>query len=186
MTVPKVLYRAVDSDVAISNHDKGILWLRAPAHFREVEGPAADNLEGIGTYEINGYSSVDISDNLPAQPAFLLCFSEEANATKKFGKYCLELCNPLDLKERVIESLPSNITNVEWRKVEYVKTRKLDEEPTNKELWARKYFHKPEKHAEEKEWRLFIQFRHSFRILNKTLKIKVTNMHGLFKVNNLD
>ena len=52
------------------------------------------------------------------------------------------------------------------------KTMKLDQELSLKNHWNRKYFWKPQEYADEKEWRLIVTFLHSFRILNKTLKIK--------------
>ena len=181
---PPTLFRAVEDEPAARNHFAGVFWFRAPAYFRTIEGPAADDLEGIGSFSLpDGQVNRDITDDAPTQPAFILCFSDEKNAVKKFGGHCLEVQNPMELKKRVEAALPDGgVTSVSWRKVEYGKTLDVKVDP-GAGGWARKYWCKPEKFAGEKEWRLLVQFCHSLRILNKTLKLHAGRRTGhLFRL----
>lgn len=177
---PPTLFRAVKDEPAARKHLAGVLWFRAPAYFRTIEGPAADSLEGSGTFELpDGQVNQDITDDVPIPPTFILCFSAEKNAVKKFGDSCLKVGNPVKLKERVEAALPGEgLTSVCWRKVEYRKRLDVETDP-GADGWARKYYWKPEEYSDEKEWRLLVQFRHSFRILNKTLKLHTGYQTGL-------
>ena len=173
MVEPPTLFRVVKDEGAVKSHLNGILWFRAHAYFRTIEGAAADSLEGIGTFRLSdGQVNHDITDDVPVQPAFILCFSAEMNATKKFGAYCLKVSNPMELKKRVEAALPQGgVTAVSWKKVEYGKTLDVETDPGPRGGWERKYWWKPEKFSEEQEWRLLVQFCRDLRILNKTLKL---------------
>ena len=184
MVEPPTLFRAVKDEPAARNHFDGVLWFRAHAYFHTIEGWAADSLEGRGTFRLpGGQVNQDITDDVPIQPAFVLCFSAEKNAAKKFGGHCLEVQNPMELKKRVEAALPDGgVTSVSWRKVEYGKTLDVKVDP-GAGGWARKYWCKPDEFAGDKEWRLLVQFCHSLRILNKTLKLHAGRPTGrLFRL----
>jgi len=186
---PPTLFRAVKDELAARNHFAGVLWFRAPAYFRTIEGPTADSLEGIGMFRLpEGPVNQDITDKVPIQPAFMLCFSAEKNAVKKFGGHCLEVQNPMAFKRRIEAVLPDGgVTSVSWRKVEYGKTLDVKVDPGAASGWARKYWCKPEKYAGEKEWRLLVQFCHSLPVLNKTLKLRTGRPTGnLFQLVSID
>lgn len=180
MVEPPTLFRAVEDKPAEDNHFAGVLWFRAPAYFRTIEGPAADSLEGTGTFELpGGKVSHDITDDSPPAPVFILCFSSEKNAITKFGDHPLKVQNPMALKKCVEAALPGGtLTSVCWKRVEYGKTPDVEADP-GAAGWARKYRWKPEKFSGEKEWRLLVQFRHSLHILNKTLKLRTGYKTGL-------
>ena len=181
---PPTLFRAVKDQQAAYNHLDGVLWLRAHAYFRDIEGPAADPSEGIGTSKLpDGQVNHDITDDVPVYPAFMLCFSAEKSAAKKFGDSCLKVGNPIKLKKRVEAALPEGgVVSVSWRKVEYRKTLKVEADPGADGL-ARKYWWKPEKYSNEKEWRLLVEFRGNLRLLNKTLKLHIGRPSGnLFRL----
>lgn len=179
MTKPPYLYRSVRGKEAIRNHLLGELWFRSPAYFRDIEAPASDHLEGVGSYKLDGILHKDVSDSKPIQPVFLTSFSAEPEATRKFGNYYFVLRDPEELRKRVQHALPPEITEVTWQKMEYTKTMQVARDIGPSENWARKYLCKPEKFSDEQEWRLFILFRHSFRLLNRTMKICIGNLHGV-------
>ena len=131
----------------------------------------------------DGQVNHDITDDVPVYPAFMLCFSAEKSAAKKFGDYCLKVGNPMKLKKRVEAALPEGgVVSVSWRKVEYRKTLKVEADPGADGL-ARKYWWKPEKYSNEKEWRLLVEFRGNLRLLNKTLKLHIGRPSGnLFRL----
>ncbi len=178
---PSCLYRSVRGDEAIKNHILGRLWFRSPRYLRNIENFGADELEGIGSFNLNGTLHHDVGDSIPIQSAFLMSFSMEADATKNFGEHCFVVDDPQILKTRVIDALPPCITDVSWHQVQYTKTMSLVSEPDPSEDWYRKYFCKPQQFFDEKEWRLFISFNYSFRILNDTLKVHVNNLQGIFR-----
>lgn len=189
MVEPPTLFRAVGDDEAVKNHLSGILWFRAPGYFHTVEGVAADPMEGIGTSRLpDGQIRRDITDDTTIQPVFILCFSCDENAAKKFGALCLAVRHPTELKRRVEAALPQgNVTSVSWEKVAYGKTMDVAADPSPYADWRRKYCSKPEKFSEEREWRLMIEFRHSFRILNQTLKLHTRRATGnLFRLVSVD
>ena len=112
-----------------------------------------------------------------------MSFSSTAEATRKFDTaHYFTLNSPTDLLERVRQSLPPDITEVSWKQIEYTKTMRVTEDLSPGDDWNRKYYCKPEAYSDEKEWRLFIRFRHSFRILNETLKIHVGGLHGMLRL----
>ena len=97
MELPPFLYRSVTGYDASDNHLKGNLWFRSHAYFQELEG--GDKLEGIGSYDIPyGVRVCNISDDYPVQPTYFLSFSEDPNATKKFGDRHLRLESPVALR----------------------------------------------------------------------------------------
>ena len=173
MVDPPTLFRAVDSEAAWRNHKDGILWFRAPGYFHTIKGIARDPMEGIGTFMLpNGQINRDITDDTTLRPVFILSFSAQKNAVEKFGAHYLEVRDPVALKGRVEAALPQgDVISVSWKKVEYGKTMAVDTDPGPEAGWRRKYWSKPEKFSDEREWRLMIEFRHHFRILNKTLKL---------------
>lgn len=132
----------------------------------------------------NGPLVDDVSDNDDSaiQPAFILCFSE-APLPEKYGNYVLKFARPLELKEHIKKQLlpEADVIKVELRKVAYGKTMQLEAHPSPTEDWNRKYFSKPEKFADDKEWRLLILFRHSFPILNDTLKLSLSDLRCLYQ-----
>ena len=184
MDIPKCLYRGIgDSHEVIYNHLLGRLWFRSPAFFRMIEGPASDCKEGIGTYEVGNIRNVDVADSRPIQPAYFMSFSEDVEATRRFGgKHYLVLNDPVELMERVKAALPPKITSVTWQRIRYDKSMNLDRDPTPSESKKRKYFSKPESFSHEKEWRLFVLFRHRLRLMNETMKLDVGNLQGVFKL----
>ena len=171
--VPSRLYRSVCCEEAYVNHREGKLWFRSYSYFRRIEGNARDELEGIGGYIHKWTRHIDVSDDSPVQPAYLMCFSQKVESTRDFGSWCLELRNPHELLNRVKSSLPEDITTVEWRKVEYHKTMEIEKEMSVTDGWNRKYYCKPEEFIQETEWRLIIQFVHTFRPFNETMKFHV-------------
>ena len=182
MAVPSCLYRSVCGDAAIKNHISGRLWFRSPAYFRRIEGPASDALEGVGSHELDSVLINDISDSTPIQPVFFMSFSAVAGATRKFAEHYFVLRNPRELEQRVKAALPPDITEVAWKKIEYTKTMRVHHFLNPSEAWHRKYFCKPERFAGEEEWRLFVLFRHSLRLLNETMKLHVGDLAGLFQL----
>ena len=184
MDIPKCLCRGIgDSHEVIYNHLLGRLWFRSPAYFRKVKGPASDGMEGIGSYEVDDVRNIDVADSRPIQPAFFMSFSEDADATRKFGEnHYLVLNDPVKLMEKVKLALPPKITNVTWQRIRYDKNMQLDRHPKPSVLSERKYFSKPESFSYEKEWRLFVLFRHSLRLMNETMKLDVGNLQGVFKL----
>lgn len=181
--VPSVLYRAVNSESAFENHVMGMLYFRSFKYFREVEGIGHDELEGVGSYIKNGIAHRDVSDIHPLQPAYLMCFSEDINSIRKFGDSCIKLCDPVEFEWRVQKSLPPEITSVKWCKVDYTKTKTIEGDISIVEQWHRAYCCKPKEFSAEKEWRLIIRFRHTFRPFNNTLKIHVNDrLEDLFKL----
>lgn len=186
MVMPSCLYRSVNEDEAVKNHYLGKLWFRSPAYFRTKEGPEADSLEGIGSYDVRGLRHTDLSDSIPIQAVFMMSFSAEAYATKKFGRHCLAVHDPQELLRRVKGALPPSITSVEWRKITYTKTTQVQRTLMPCEDWNRKYFQKPPHFSEEQEWRLFVLFQHSFRLLNNTMKVAVGNLQAVLRLESLD
>lgn len=187
MTEPPCLYRSVCGEEAITNHIRGRLWFRSPAYFREVEGPGADELEGIGSYDLEGIHHKDVGDDTPIQSVFVMSFSDKAEATKKYGKGSYFVVrDPEELKKRVQRKLPPCITEVRWKKIEYTKTMKIQAPIDPPETWSRKYYSKPERFSDEHEWRLFILFKHTFRLLNHTMKMDVHDLTGIFRLKKHD
>lgn len=139
-------------------------------------------MEGVGSYKIDGILHRDVSDDRPIQPAFMMSFSADVEATKKFGKYYCVLQDPGEFEKRLRNALPPGITSVEWGEVEYTKTMELDSLPSPSDDLRRKYFCKPERFSDEKEWRILISFLHTFRPLNKTMKIAASGLNDLFSV----
>lgn len=138
--IPPCLYRSIRGEEAINNHLEGILWLRSPAYFQDVPSVAGDSLEGIGSHETDGILHRDVGDSTPIQPAFVLSFSADVDATRKFGDFYFVLQDPAELESRIKNALPPSITEVTWRKIEYTKTMQVDHIPTPSEDWDRKYF----------------------------------------------
>ena len=167
---PPTLFRSVPCRDAMNNHLDGILWFRSPSYFRKIEGKRQDSLEGVSSYKLSdGTHWKSISDEVPIQPAFILSFSEVP--LPKYGQYVLKVQNPLELKKRVERKLPRGISRVEWGKVRYDKQMQLEDHPDLGEDRIRQYYSKPQEFAGDREWRLVITFRHSFPILNRTLKL---------------
>ena len=66
---------------------------------------------------------------------------------------------------------------VEWEKVKYDKVMDVKYELLPSESYRRQYFRKPEKYANEREWRLVITFKRTDRIiLNETLKFHFSEL----------
>ena len=180
-SLPRVLYRTVSSEEAGRNHLLGILWFRSLKHFRTVEGAGRDELEGIGSYTVGAAHYVDVADERPVFPAFILSFSEQP--IWEHGDFALKLLDPCALRERVKERLfqdPAK-ADVEWHKVTYDKTRHLEAELGPSEEWGRKHYSKPVCFACEREWRLVIFLPPPLRILNDTLKVGLGNLQGIFR-----
>ncbi len=173
------LYRSLECPLAAKNHLQGILWLRSLKHFRQIEGPRQDSEEGIGSYTIDGFLNVDVADERPIFPAFILCFGELP--LPKFGKFILKLTQPEKLREQVAGRFPPG-TKIAWHRVEYDKKLNLDSDPTPSVGWARKHFSKPEKFADEKEWRLVVFLPPPLRLLDDTIKPHVGNLQGIFRL----
>ena len=132
--------------------------------------------------EADGLVHTDIGDDAPIQPAFLISFSSEPVATRKFGKHYLVLNDPNELRKRVEHALPPRITKVSWRKIEYAKKFRVDRDLGASENWNRKFFSKSESFSDEKEWRLFVLFVDSFRLFNRTMKLHVGNLQGILNL----
>lgn len=175
-TVPP-LYRSLECPLAVNNHLQGILWLRLLKYFRELEGPGRDTMEGIGSFTVGRIVHVDVADERPIFPGFILCFSELP--LPKFGEFILELTQPEKLRERIAHRFPQG-TSIEWSRVEYDKRPNLESVPTPSQGWDRKHFTKPEEFADEREWRLVVFLPPPLRLLNDTIKPHVGNLQGLF------
>lgn len=180
--LPSCLYRGVSSK-AINSYARDIFWFRSPRYFHKCErDQARDNMEGIGSYETNGILHHDVGDDGRIQPAFMMSFSTDVGATRKFGEYYYMLQDPSGFAECLKRALPPGITSVEWGKVEYTKTMEIDDPLSLLDGWHRKYFCKPERFSDEKEWRLIFWFSHTFRPLNKTMKVKVSGLSNLLRL----
>ena len=149
------------------------MWFQSPLHFRELNGVGRDKLEGVGSYEYENNLYQDVTDGRPIHPMFMMSFSETLDASKPFGNYYLILNEPEEFADLVRKKLPESITRVEWRKVEYTKNMSLDRHPDPVAGWVRKYYCKPEKFAQEREWRLCVSFIERLPILNHTLKLRM-------------
>jgi|GEM_PF-1024302 len=179
ITPTQKLFRAVTKkDGVAKSYFHGNLWFRSHKWFRELEGE--DNLEGVGTHRVRGTSGMnrDAFDEYPGQPAFFMSFSESVNGARSFDRgsdshTLLEVQNPLKLRDEVIKKLLNkDFVMINWIKMEYGKTIEVDHELTPSEASERKYRQKPEEYRIEREWRLQIFFRHSFRTINDTLKFR--------------
>ena len=84
--------------------------------------------------------------------------------------------------------LSRDMSRVEWGKVKYDKQMQLEDHPPLGEDRIRQYFSKPEKFADDREWRLVITFRHSLPILNDTLKLHLgrSSLIDIFELNARD
>ena len=166
----------------MNNHLSGILWFRSPSYFRNVEDVRKDSLEGVNSYELPDGNWRSINDEIPVQPPFILSFSEVP--LPKYGKYILKVQNPLELKSRVECKLLRDMSRVEWGKVKYDKRMRLEDHPPLSEQRTRAYYSKPEKFADDREWRLIVTFRHSLPILNETLKLHLgrSSMEDVFEL----
>ncbi len=167
----------------MENHLEGKLWFRSLPYLRNIEGKGKDVSEGIGSYALpDGRICRNVNDENPT--AFILSFSEQAESLEEYGEYCLEIRNPLELKRRVECRLCPG-SRVQWRKIQYNKVmdkgNKVMQLETNlspTESWNRMYYSKPEKFADEKEWRLLIFL--PMRFFNDTLKLHVGNLIDVF------
>lgn len=140
-------------------------------------------MEGVGTYVRRGLRHNDVDDSGQIHSTIFLSFSSTAEATRKFNTdHYFVLNSPDRLLEQVRQGLPPCITEVSWKQIEYTKTMHVTEDLSPSDDWNRKFFCKPESYSDEKEWRLFIRFRHSFRILNETLKIHVGNLQSTLRL----
>ena len=183
MEVPSILYRSVRTECARENHLKGNLWFRSHSYFQVVEG--GDKLEGIGSYDIAGQGHYhNISDDYRLQPGYFMSFSEELEAAQKFGDFPLELNDPIRFLEGIKGQLPpiGGFVRVKWIKMGYGKTREIARHLGPSEGWHRQFHQKPEKFAQEREWRLEIRFLQSFRIQNCTLKFRWPRLGYCFAV----
>lgn len=180
---PQILYRTVNKYDAVENHLLGILWFRSLRHFRTVEGAGTDELEGIGSYIIDGRRHNDVSDERPIFPSFILSFSEQP--MPKHGEFVMKFLDPHQLLKRVMCRVPKG-TKVEWHKVTYDKTEHLEAVPNPSEDWCRKHYAKPPSFAHEMEWRLIIFLPPPLRLLNDTLKLCVGNLEGFFRLEGKD
>ena len=75
-SLPETLYRRVNGEQALINHLHGHLWFRSPLYFRNIEGPQHDPTEYVGSYKAKETEHIDVSDDVPIQPEFILSFSE--------------------------------------------------------------------------------------------------------------
>ncbi len=182
---PPTLFRAVKDYPAVENHLTGKLWFQSLPSLRNSEGIGKDASEGIGSYALpDGRTCRDVNDDNPT--AFILSFGEQAESVKKFGEYCLEVRNPLELKRRVEDRLCPG-SQVEWRKIQYDKVMnkdnkvmQLETNPGPTESWDLMYYSKPKTFAQEKEWRLLIFL--PMRLLNATLELQVGNLPDVFRL----
>ena len=182
---PPTLFRFVEGNQAMENHLTGKLWFRSLPSLRNIEGKGKDASEGIGSYALpDGRTCRDVNDDNPT--AFILSFGEQAESLKKFGEYCLEIRNPLELKRRVEDRLCPG-SRVEWRKIQYDKVMykdnkvmQLQTNPGPTESWDLMYYSKPETFAQEKEWRLLIFL--PMRLLNDTLELHVGDLPDVFRL----
>ena len=181
MNPPPRLYRSVKGHSAFDNYVRGNLWFRSHGYFRKQDW--GDRLEGIGSYDLpNGIHVHDVTDEYPIQPAYFMSFSEDSAAARKYGDYHLTLADPIKFRESVRTMLPSNpdFVHVSWIKMKYRKTMKVDQD-MGVESIQRKLHCKPVEFSDEKEWRLQIQFMHSFRIMNDTLKFRWPKVGHCFR-----
>ncbi len=185
MPKPPTLFRVFKekggTDEVLNNHLLGTLWFQSPRRFRKIEGAQADFLEGLGSYEKScGGISQDISDSTPIDPAFILCFGEQAESLQDLGEDYLEVQDPWELKRRVERSLPDG-SQVKWIKIKYDKEWKVKVDLNPSQQWFRKHCSKPKKYADEKEWRLVIFLAPPLQLLNETLKVNVGNLQDVFR-----
>ncbi len=184
---PPTLFRFVEGNEAMENHLTGKLWFRSLPSLRNIEGEGKDVSEGIGSYALpDGRICRDVNDKNPT--AFILSFGEQAESVKKFGEYCLEVRNLLELKRRVEDRLCPG-SQVEWRKIQYdkvmdkdSKVMRLETNPGPTESWDLMYYSKPATFAQEKEWRLLIFLPPSIRLLNDTLQLHVGDLPDVFRL----
>ena len=180
--LPTKLYRAVDKET-LNNHLAGTLWFHSHAYFRKLE--KGDQLEGVGSYEdAAGNVFEDVSDKHPLQPAYFMSFSETPEGAKTFGRedrLILELWDPGEFRDSIKKVLPDcGFVKVRWLQIEYIKDWVVLDESTDPTGLNRKFRCKPKEFAQEKEWRLQIQFMHSFRIQNDVLKFRWGRKFGHF------
>ena len=123
---------------------------------------------------------MDVTDNKPIRPMFVMSFSETLGPSRPFGNFYLELEDPQDFANLVKRQLPPKIKIVEWRKIEYTKTMTLESDPDLEEGWNRKYYCKRASFSGEKEWRLCASFEYCLPILNDTLKLRLSGVRGFF------
>ncbi|MCY4611531.1 MAG: hypothetical protein OXC38_07540 [Gammaproteobacteria bacterium] len=167
----------------VDSYAKGIFLFRSPRFFRKIKGEGRDDMEEIGSYETDGILHRDVGDDRPIQPAFMMSFSTDVEATRKFGEYYYVLRDLSEFEKCLREALPSCITSIEWGEVEYTKTMKIDSPLINpSDDWHRKYFCKPERFSDEKEWRLIFWFLHTFRPLNETMEMKIPALYNLLNL----
>lgn len=186
---PEVLFRAT-RNTDLRNHREGRLWFHSPAYYRTIEDPQLqDGLEAIGSHYQDGMKHSDISDPKRGRhlcPTYILCFSEDLAATRKYfaqpgsGTDIVQLINPEMLRNLIQDSvLPDcDVIAVKWRKVVYDKTMDVSEVPPPGGWTARKYWHKPAKFAAEKEWRLIIFFKPTMPIANDRLELHLGRSCG--------
>ena len=179
---PRELYRAVqNNDAVLKNHFTGNLWFHSHAWFRKQEG--GDRLEGIGSFKGPDGINRDVFDEHPGRPAYFMSFSKDRAGALTHGREnhrVLKLSDPIGFQGEIKALLPTcGFVEVEWIKIEYGKTFEVLDDPGSRTL-HRKYRCKPDEFADEREWRLQIQFMHSFRIQNDTLKFRWGRIGNFF------
>lgn len=167
--LPDTLYRAVSGN-SVESHLNGNFWFRSHASFR-IDG---DKNEGVGSHLMkDGIESKDVSDDFPVQPAYFMCFSESPKGSQACGRSdhrILRLRNPDCFLKAIKSRLPeSSFVVVKWIKIEYTK-QDLLEDWNPSATFHRKFHCKFPEFASEREWRLQIQFMHSFHIMNDDLR----------------
>ena len=196
---PSELFRAISAgsekelDEIYNSHYDGRLWFHAPAHYQDIEDPQRqDELDGRGSYHLNGIEVCDVSDpkrGWHVCPTYILCFSaDEAAASACFtgpgpSMEVIQLANPEELRNRILKRvLPDcKVIEVEWHKVVYDKTEDVPEDLNPAVGWARKFWHKPNEFAAQKEWRLIVRFRHGMPIANDRLELNLGYCGNLFR-----
>lgn len=87
----------------------------------------------------------------------------------------------IDTVYSAINDLHNNFAALDAQGVRaYVRQMRLDYPELDSKTLAADAVLTVEKFADEQEWRVFVLFQHSFRLLNKTMKIHVGRLDGLF------
>jgi len=176
---PEILLRSFDKLEYAQQFVSGFIRFRTVLSYRKEEDERRrDITEGTGSFKYNGTTSeVEFASNV----VYALCCHKSLEAALKmnYGKYIVEIGNPLYLAEEITRVLRNfrtkYIGGIEGVSIEYTKGEAVSEKPNSYNISRMAYSQKPQCFSKDNEFR-FIFIRKEFageRIfipLNKSIK----------------
>jgi hypothetical protein len=186
--LPSKLYKNFDNLDHLTNFKNGNILIRNIDYFKNIEDKRRDNTENeaIIYYQLN--NTVINNRIYTSNPTYILStsglLSNRKACNDDFGKYEIEINNPLLFKEELIKAwniIPNGMKGINVFKVEYTKNKIKDIPEYMLEPFGISTRQKPESFSYQDEYRfIFTCNKYPEANLPDSLIINISNTHLLW------